>query len=94
MDLEFEWDEEKRAYNIREHKVDFRYVVLIFNNAILEEINDRDNYGEERIIAYGHIEGTVYRVVYTMRGKTFRLISAQKAERHDQERYYKTVFHG
>lgn len=90
--MEFEWDEEKRTANIREHGVDFLTASLVFEGPLLDRIDGREDYGEERMITLGHVEGSVYRVVYTMRGSRIRIISAMKASRHEQELYYRATF--
>ena len=89
--MEFEWGEEKRAKNLADHGVDFVRVALMFANPTIEDVDDREDYGEERIIALGHVDGAVYRVVYTLRADVIRLISAQKAHRRDQKRYFAEV---
>jgi len=90
--MEFEWDEAKREANLRKHGVDFLRAALIFENAILEQIDDREDYGEERMIALGEAEGVVYRVTYTTRDACIRIISAMKASRNEQKIYYQTLF--
>lgn len=90
---EFEWDESKNWENIRKHGVDFLRAGLIFDGPILERPDDRFNYGEERVIALGLASGTVYRVVYVMRENFVRIISAQKANKHEQVIYYRSI-HG
>ena len=94
MSFQFEWDERKRLVNIAKHCVDFYDATLVFDNPVLEAIDDSEDYGEERIKAYGMVETVVLRVIYTMRGDVIRLISAQKASRNDREKYYSFVFHG
>ncbi|KAB2853802.1 MAG: BrnT family toxin [Sphingopyxis terrae] len=89
--MDFEWDEAKRRANIRKHGVDFFDAAAIFENDIFELADDRDDYGEERWVAIGHVDGTVYRVVYTMRFDVIRIISAQRANRRDRERYYQEI---
>ena len=65
----------------------------IFANEILEKIDGREEYGELRFIALGRVEVEVYRVVYTWRGdRVVRLISAQNANRHERETYYREIF--
>lgn len=91
MELEFEWDEIKRRQNLSKHGVDFLEVTLIFEGDTIEEIDDREDYAEERTIAYGHVAGEVYRVAHVIRYQIIRIIPAQKANRHDRERYYKAV---
>lgn len=90
----FEWDEAKRAANIRKHGVDFLRASLIFDGPVLETIDDRENYGEEGIIALGIAAGTVYRVVYAKRRENIRIISAQKANRREREIFYRAIFPG
>lgn len=61
--MKFEWDDAKREAVWRKHRVDFAYVIRIFDGITLEW-EDRRNYAETRIVAVGLIEGEPYRVVY------------------------------
>lgn len=92
-ELSFEWDEEKNAANIKNHGIDFLDAALIFENPTLEAIDDREDYGELRCIAFGLSGETVLQVVYAWRGENIiRIISARKANRHDAEKYYREIF--
>jgi uncharacterized protein len=92
-ELEFEWDEAKAQLNTEKHGVSFFTAAAIFRNERLERIDDREDYGEERWIALGRVEMEVYRVVYTWRDKNLiRIVSAQKANRSDQEAYFDAIF--
>jgi uncharacterized protein len=65
----------------------------MFTNEIVERIDDRADYGELRFIALGRVDMQVYRVVYTWRGENvLRIISAQRANRHERETYYREIF--
>ena len=88
----FEWDEDKRLANIRKHGIDFLDMANLFKHRMLEKIDERENYGEERIIALGTTGEAVFRIVFTLRGNGVRIISAMKANRHEQELYYRSVF--
>lgn len=89
-DLNFEWDEDKAASNLAKHGVYFERAILVFDNERIERVDDREDYGEERIIALGRVGLEVFRVVYTMRGdNAVRMISAQKASKHEREIYYR-----
>ena len=90
--MDFEWDEEKRQRNVRVHGIDFLTASLVFENEMLERIDDREDYGEDRIIALGHVNGVVIRVVYTLRQSRIRIISAMKASKYEREIYYQTIF--
>ena len=86
--MAFEWDEDKRSSNLEKHGVDFVRVAKIFRSLVFENLDEREDYGEERIIALGHTEGSFYVVIYTLRDKNRRIISAWKASKNDKEKYY------
>ena len=91
--MDFEWDEAKRAANLDKHGIDFVRAARVFLNPVLERVDDREDYGEERRIALGHWNDQFLVVVYTWRGEIRRLISARKAGRDEQEAYL-AAFHG
>jgi len=89
---QFEWDEAKAAANLLKHGVSFLIAAAIFDNEVLERIDDREDYGEVRFIGLGRVELDVYRVVYTWRAENLvRVISAQKAGKHEREIYYRAT---
>ncbi|MGO9362653.1 MAG: BrnT family toxin [Rhodomicrobium sp.] len=52
----FEWNESKRIENWERRKVDFAEAVAIFNDpALIESLDDRDDYGEERVQERGRV---------------------------------------
>jgi uncharacterized DUF497 family protein len=51
--------------------------------------HDREDYGEERINLLGMCEGVIRYVTYTESGERIRTISARRAERHEQDGYYR-----
>jgi uncharacterized DUF497 family protein len=90
MALEFEWDEDKAAANWRDHGVAFNEAIQAFRDTFaVERIDDREDYGEERINLIGMREGVLLHVTYTERGDRVRIISARRAERHEQDDYYR-----
>ncbi len=92
-ELSFEWDEEKNVANIKNHGIDFLDAALIFENPTLEAVDNREDYGEVRTIAFGLSGEMVLQVVYTWRGENIiRIISARKANRYDAEKYYPEIF--
>ncbi|MBM3602280.1 MAG: BrnT family toxin [Alphaproteobacteria bacterium] len=87
--MNFEWDEKKRQRNIEIHGIDFFDAALIFENPLIEALDDRKDYGELRYIALGLSQQLVLCVVYTWRDKNLvRIISAWRASQYDRERYY------
>ncbi len=88
---DFEWDEAKNRANIKNHGIDFYDAVSIFDGPTVEDVDDREDYGETRIIAYGQMNGHVVTVVYTMRQDICCMISARKADRNERGAYYETL---
>jgi uncharacterized protein len=72
--------------------VDFTRVVRIFEGPTLEA-QDRREYGEARIGAFGETGGDVFFVVYTWRGAIRRIISARKAGSNERNLYRAAVSH-
>ncbi len=87
---EFEWDANKAAANWRSHGVAFELAAnACLDPFAVELIDDREDYGEERINLLGIYGGVIFHVTYTERGGRIRLISARRAERHEQDIYYR-----
>jgi hypothetical protein len=62
-----EWDSEKRERNIEERGVDFADAALIFEGIVLEARDERNEYGEVRYRALGHV-GDEYTIWSPTRG--------------------------
>ncbi|HEY9421832.1 MAG TPA: BrnT family toxin [Thermoanaerobaculia bacterium] len=88
--MDYEWDAAKAAENRHRHGIDFAdSIAAIEDPNRLEEIDDRFEYGEERIRVIGMADGNVLFVVTTLRDeRTCRIISARRATRYEQDRYY------
>ena len=84
--MRFEWDEAKNQENIRKHRIDFSDVSDLFDGDMLVELDDRFDYGEERWIGTGFLRRLIAIVVWTERyGDVIRIISARKANPHEQQ---------
>jgi uncharacterized DUF497 family protein len=83
----FEWDAEKNESNVAKHGIDFADAIRIFDGLVLEQTDRRRDYGETRLIAYGVAMGREIVVVYTIRGKNRRIISARRAHRNERKAY-------
>jgi uncharacterized DUF497 family protein len=90
--MRFEWDEQKAVQNLARHKVPFDFAARVFLDPYRLDAEDtRRDYGEERRLTLGRIEWRLYAVAYTMRAEIVRLISARKANRREQRRYYEAL---
>lgn len=86
----FEWDDHKAAANWRNHGIAFPHAAKAFNDAFaVEWIDDREDYGEERINRLAMCEGLLLHITYTERGERIRLISARRAEKHERDHYHR-----
>jgi hypothetical protein len=85
--MAFEWDAAKNVANIAKHGIDFEQAVTIFEGPVFERVDDRQNYGELRIQAFGLLDDRVLTVVYTMRGTRRRIFSARRAKKREREAY-------
>jgi len=81
----FEWDEGKRQSNLAKHHIDFQDALRIFDGPIFEKANH--GHGEDRVLAIGLIEDIEIVVVYVIRGKHRRIISARRAHRDERKDY-------
>ena len=86
-----EYDPVKSNLNLRQRGFDFDYAAGIFNAAVIERVDDRQNYGETRFIAIGQVSSDILTVVYTWRGDVRRIISARKASKAERNAYENEV---
>ena len=94
-DDEFEWDDRKARSNLRKHKISFEIGRRVFkDDAGFDEIDDREDYGEERVVRIGLAEGALLAVTFTERGTRRRIISARKASKREQTLYFDLTAQG
>jgi uncharacterized DUF497 family protein len=91
MELEFEWDENKRRVNLETHGIDFEDAIGIWEGEVLEVPSPQDHHGEKRFLAFGAVEGRVICVVFTHRSNRRRIIRARSARLYERENYKKAI---
>jgi uncharacterized protein len=86
--VDYEWDPEKAASNLRKHGVSFADAVAVFADEFALSIEDTFP-DEERFIVLGlDAFGQLLIVVYTWRAEErIRIISARKATRQERAQY-------
>ena len=82
--MDIEYDPDKDAVNLAKHGAPLALGAIILENCIGEVMDDRRDYGEARINAFGLIAERLFVCTYTMRNETHRLISVRKASRQEQ----------
>jgi uncharacterized DUF497 family protein len=89
--VDFEWDEDKAAVNVRKHGIDFADAVGVFNDPLAFSMPD-DDPGEARWIGLGtDTLGRLLVVVYTFRGENIRIISARRATPSERKTYLRNL---
>lgn len=88
MNLKFEWNKSKAKDNYSKHGVSFELAQKVFKDPFaVKFLDDRQDYGEERFVIIGMVDGHVLYVAYAERKDTIRIISARRAAKHEQEAY-------
>ena len=89
--MEYEWDEAKRLINLHKHGIDFIDVPPVFDGDIITVEDDRYDYGEQRFVTFGLLQGRVIAVVHTELEYCVRIISARKATKYEQQTYFEQL---
>jgi uncharacterized DUF497 family protein len=79
----FDWDGVKREINIKEHRIDFYDVPLVFDGPHLLWGSSRSS--EHRLLAIGFLEGREVTVVFTLRDGKRRIISVRRARTYERQ---------
>ncbi|GBR72802.1 hypothetical protein NO1_0269 [Candidatus Termititenax aidoneus] len=87
--IKFEWDENKRAENVRKHGLDFPLAEYVLSDPkVATHIDNRKEYKEIRHLAYGLCFGDVLCLCYTMRQDVYRIISLRYTHDKERSKYY------
>jgi uncharacterized protein len=89
--VKFEWDEAKRRTNIQKHGIDFADVPTMFKGDVFTIQDERFDYGETRYITFGILKFRVIVVAHTDKNGVIRIISARKATKNEEKRYFKEI---
>ena len=86
--MQFEWDEDKAALNLKKHGVRFETAAKVFLDENRIEFYDAEHStDEERYNTIGMVDNILF-VVYAERKNRVRLISARPANRKERSLYY------
>jgi uncharacterized protein len=88
----YEWDEAKREANIRKHGIDFYPAAWYFEweHLWITFVDDRQDYGEERFIAFAPIRGRLHCMYYTTPTTgLIRVIGLRKTNNREVKKYAK-----
>ena len=86
-----EWDPVKNRLYRAKHGISFADAVQIFAGRVIIIPDDREDYGEDRWIAFGLLHPNVMAIVFTVPDeRTIRIISARKAVRFEQQLFFES----
>ncbi len=85
------FDPAKRAQTLTGRGLDFADAEAVFATLLIENRDDRFDYGEDRWITVGFLRGRMVVVVWTRRGENRHVISMRKANGKEQRRYGKQL---
>ena len=83
----FEWDEEKKQTNLTDHGLSFEDAETVFSGPCVTFEDARYDYGEQRFVTLGQLEGRTVVIAHTPRGENTRIISMRKANSREQKAY-------
>ena len=84
--MRISYDPAKRQKTLDERGLDFEDASLVFAGLTFEVEDTRRDYGETRIICYGHLAGRLVVIGYTPRGAVRHVFSMRKANEREQAR--------
>jgi uncharacterized DUF497 family protein len=74
--MKFDWDENKNLANIQRHGIDFADAYKVFKHPLLTNLDDREEYREDRWTGIGLLDLRVVVIVFTEpQPETIRVIS-------------------
>lgn len=85
--MDIEYPPAKRDATLAERGLDMARAAEIFGGATLTVEDDREDYGETRLITIGFLDGRMVVTVWTRRGAARRIISLRKANEREQKAY-------
>jgi uncharacterized protein len=77
--------------NLRKHGIDFLDIPAVFSGSIVTIEDARFDYGEERFVTFGLLQGRIVAIVHTESEDCIRIISARKATKYEQKTYFEEI---
>jgi len=89
--MRYIWDETKRQANLKKHGLDFADTEKVFAGPLVLIEDNREDYGEQRMIGIGLLDCLVVLVVHVESDETIRIISMRKADTDEIDLFYKNA---
>lgn len=82
--MRISYDPKKRQRTLDERGLDFEDAVTVFEGLTFEVEDTRRDYGEKRVICFGHLADRLVVIGYTKRGTTRHIFSMRKANEREE----------
>lgn len=92
--MKITFDPVRRAVTLAERGLDFEDAADLFLGDTLDFPDDRQDYGELRMVTVGHLNRRMMIVVWTPRGNARHVISMRKANAREKARFGKRFEEG
>ena len=89
--MNFTWDELKRQSNLKKYGLDFADAAKVFSGPLVLFEDQRENYGEQRMIGIGLLDCLVVLVVHVESDENIRIISMRKADSDETDLFYRNA---
>ena len=91
--MRFSWSEAKRQSNLTEHGLDCVDAPRVFEGVTYTFKDERFDYGEERFVTLGLLDGVVVSIAHTESPRLIRVISFRKATKREQTIFFNSIKH-
>jgi uncharacterized DUF497 family protein len=88
------FDPGKRDRTLHDRGLDFADAAEVFAGVTVDRVDDREDYGETRIITVGYLRGRMVIVVWTPRNEDRHVISMRKANEREKARFRERLGQG
>jgi uncharacterized DUF497 family protein len=85
--MKISFDPAKDERNRKERGFSLEVGVEVIRHQVTTRLDDRHDYGEDRLVSFGYVGERLFVCVYTVRGDTLRIISVRKANDREIMRY-------
>lgn len=85
--MKYEWDEAKNRSNFAKHGLNFEDAAQVFSGPCVTFVDDRFDYGEDRLVTLGLLAGRLVVIAHAPRDDGTRIISMRKGNQREREIY-------
>ena len=85
------WHEAKRLRNLAKHGLDFADAHTLFDGPMVLYEDQREDYGEQRMIGVGLLGAQVVLIVHVESAESIHIISMRKADSDETNLFYQNV---